>query len=324
VGTLLESGDSVRVLDSLMYGDRSLSWLKRHSALEFVHGDIRDTRLLRDAVRGVDGIVHLAAIVGDPACARNRSVALAVNQQASSDLLSAARAEGVGRFVFASTCSNYGRMADTSTLATEDHELKPVSLYAETKVAVERLLLGLPASDMTATVLRFATLYGMSPRMRFDLTVNEFVREMLVRRRLVVYGEQFWRPYVHVHDAARAVAAAMNASSRVVAGQVFNVGRTDENYRKLDLLSLIRDRVGEADVQMVSRTEDPRDYKVSFERIADRLGYMPSRRVPDGIDEIATAIESGAFENVDDPDYSNMSREPQHFESASRREAGAS
>jgi nucleoside-diphosphate-sugar epimerase len=197
-------------------------------------------------------------------------------------------------------------MADTSILATEDHELRPVSLYAETKVAVEREILALPRGPLAATVLRFATLYGLSPRMRFDLTVNEFVMEMLTRRKLLVYGEQFWRPYVHVRDAARAILAVLRAPRELVAGWVFNVGDSAENYRKLDLVSMIGDRVGEADVQFVPRTEDPRDYRVSFERIASRLGYSISRRVPDGIAEIAAAIESGILGDFADPSYANV------------------
>ena len=160
-------------------------------------GDVRDSATVARAVEHVDAVVHLAAIVGDPACARDPEAARAINEHGSLQLIRSAQTAGVSRFVFASTCSNYGRMNDTSVLATEEHELRPLSLYAETKVAVERELLGHGASTMAGTVLRLATLFGVSPRMRFDLTVNQFVMEMLVHRKLVVYGERFWRPYVH-------------------------------------------------------------------------------------------------------------------------------
>jgi nucleoside-diphosphate-sugar epimerase len=198
-------------------------------------------------------------------------------------------------------------MADTSLLASEEHELRPLSLYAETKVAVERELLQHRVSTMATTVLRFATLFGVAPRMRFDLTVNQFVMEMLVHRRLVVYGERFWRPYVHVRDAASAITTVLNAPVDLVKSQVFNVGHTDENYRKMDLVDMIGRRVPGATVEFVSVADDPRDYKVSFERIRSTLSFTPMRRVSDGIEEVARLIESGVLGSVEDPAFSNVS-----------------
>jgi nucleoside-diphosphate-sugar epimerase len=302
---LLRSGHQVRALDSLMHGGRALLPLAGREGFEFQRGDVRDADALERALVGVDAVVHLAAIVGDPACAKEPELARAVNLDASLALFAAAREAGAQRFAFASTCSNYGRMVDTSVLATEDHELRPVSLYAETKVGVEKTLLSAPG-PISATVLRLSTLYGLSPRMRFDLTVNEFVKELVVHRKLVVFGEQFWRPYVHVRDAARAFQTVLEAPAERVAGQVFNVGDTSENYRKADLLELMARRIPDADVQRVHKTEDPRDYRVSFERIRERLGFRVSRRVPDGIEEIATALETGLVENPADAAYYNV------------------
>jgi nucleoside-diphosphate-sugar epimerase len=303
---LLRSGQRVRAFDSLLHGGRALLGLAGREGFEFQRGDVRDGSALRGALHGVDAVVHLAAIVGDPACAREPELARAVNLTASLDLFAAARSAGVQRFLFASTCSNYGRMVDLSVLATESHELRPVSLYAETKVGVEQTLLAAAAEPTAATVLRLSTLYGLSPRMRFDLTVNEFVKELVVQRKLVVFGEQFWRPYVHVRDAARAFALVLETPAPKVAGQVFNVGDTRENYRKADLLELMSERLPDADVQRVQRSEDPRDYRVSFERIRERLGFAITRRVSDGIAEIATALETGLIEDPADPAYYNV------------------
>jgi nucleoside-diphosphate-sugar epimerase len=308
---LIEAGHSVRVIDDLLHGGRPLLPLLGHPRFEFVRGDIRDDTALATVLQGTNAVIHLAAIVGDPACARSPELARAVNESASVSLLSAAQTAGVERFVFASTCSNYGRMTDTSMLAAEDHELRPVSLYAETKVAFERKLLGQPPGTTTATVLRFATLFGLSPRMRFDLTVNQFVMEALTQRKLEVFGEHFWRPYVHVRDAARAIATVVGAPSDTVAGQVFNVGNTRQNYRKIDLVEIISRHVAGLDVRYVSVADDPRDYKVSFDRIGERLGYETTRSVEDGIQEIARAIESGILGSVDDPTYSNTPAKPQ-------------
>lgn len=294
---LLECGHEVRIVDNLMYGGHGLLPLVGHPRFRFRRTDIRDSRAVASALDGADAIVHLAAIVGDPACARVPDVACAVNYDASGQLLAAAQDAGIQRFVFASTCSNYGRMADPSVFATEADALRPLSLYAETKVAVERLLLQLPL-PMVSTVLRFATLYGVSPRMRFDLTVNQFVRETHQRRKLTVYGEQFWRPYVHVRDAARAIVAVLAAPAGLVAGEVFNVGDTDENYRKLDLIDVIRQEFRDPDVEFVSVIEDPRDYRVSFDHIRTVLNYQTTRKVRDGVAEIAGALDWRTFDSA--------------------------
>ena len=235
-------------------------------------------------------VVHLAAIVGDPACSRDPELARAVNREGTKALLDDAEAAGVERFVLASTCSNYGKMADAEVYATEDWELRPVSLYAETKVDAE---------------LRFATVYGASPRMRFDLTVNEFSRDMLLKGELVVYGEQFWRPYVHVRDAARAVMTVLDSPPDATSGEVFNVGDTAENYRKLDLVELLTERVPEAQVSYVHKDEDPRDYRVSFEKVKEKLGFEVSRTVPDGMDEILALLRSGLLEDPYAAGYRN-------------------
>jgi nucleoside-diphosphate-sugar epimerase len=303
---LLEMGHHVRVLDSLEHGGESLLGVWSHPGFDFVLGDVRHANTVHEAARHMDAVVHLAAIVGDPACARQPRLAREVNLEASLALLMEARRSGVSRFVFASTCSNYGKMADPDGLVDETSELKPVSLYAETKVAVESALLS-PAvqADLCATPLRLATVFGVSPRMRFDLTVNEFTMEMITSRHLVVFGEQFWRPYIHVRDIANAIALVLEAPTDKVGGQVFNVGSTGQNYQKQHLVDLIRPYAPDAVVEYVHKDEDPRDYRVSFAKIRERLGYEVKRTVPDGIAEVAHLIQAGAISNPRDERYHN-------------------
>jgi nucleoside-diphosphate-sugar epimerase len=293
VPLLLSAGHHVRVLDVLLHGGESLLGVGGTPAFEFVRGDVRDGAAVERALEGMDAVVHLAAIVGDPACAREPDLARAVNVDAALALIAAAERARVGRFVFASTCSNYGRMADPRGYVTEDSPVAPVSLYAETKVAIEGALLGRRGGGMLVTALRFATVFGVSPRMRFDLTVNEFTLALIRDRRLVVYGEQFWRPYVHVRDVGRAVAATLGADGRTVAGAVFNVGSTNQNYQKRQLVDLIAPHAPGATVEYVQRLEDPRDYRVSFERIRERLGFEITATVPDGIGEVARLVRAG-------------------------------
>jgi nucleoside-diphosphate-sugar epimerase len=305
VAELLDAGHSVRVLDVLLHGQEEIAKELEASGVEVVRGDVRDPAAREQALSGADAVVHLAAIVGDPACARDPELSHEVNVEGSRAVLEDARRLGVERMVFASTCSNYGRMADPTQPVDETAELRPVSLYAEQKVGIEQALLN-GGGEIQATCLRFATIYGVGRRMRFDLTVNEFTRDLWADRPLEVFGELFWRPYVHVADAARAVALVLASPPEKVAGQVFNAGHSDENYRKLDLVELMVGRLGRGDVSYVPRDEDPRDYKVSFEKIKHELGFEPLRRVPDGIDEIVGALEEERFGDPFDSKYSNI------------------
>jgi nucleoside-diphosphate-sugar epimerase len=309
VDELLQSGHDVRVLDALLHGQEDIAGELESNGVEVVRGDVRDPQAREKALTGADAVVHLAAIVGDPACARDPEVSHEVNVQGSRAIVEDARRLGVERLVFASTCSNYGRMSDPTVPIDESGELAPVSLYAEQKVGIEKALLdgGATGGELSPTCLRFATVYGVGRRMRFDLTVNEFTRDLWSQRPLEVFGELFWRPYVHVRDAARAVGLVLAAPAEQVAGQVFNAGHSDENYRKLDLVEIITGRLGRGEVSYVHRQEDPRDYKVSFEKIKERLGFEPLYRVPDGIDEIVGALEQQRFGDPFDGRYSNIS-----------------
>jgi nucleoside-diphosphate-sugar epimerase len=303
---LLAAGHQVRVLDHLAHGGESLLGVWCHSGFEFIRGDIRNRETVRTAVSGQDAVVHLAAVVGDPACSREPALARAINLDASLALIEESQRAGVERFVFASTCSNYGKMKDADQYVDEESELRPVSLYAETKVAVERALLESGRKDgWCPTPLRFATIYGVSPRMRFDLTVNEFTLEILTRKHLKVFGEQFWRPYIHVRDAARAIELVLASPAARVSGCVFNVGATDQNFQKQQLVELIRPYAPDAVIEYVHKTEDPRDYRVSFAQISNQLGFKTTRNVPQGIAEIAQLVKENVVGNFEDQKYRN-------------------
>jgi nucleoside-diphosphate-sugar epimerase len=307
VDELLNAGRDVRVLDVVLHGQEDIVAGLEARGVEVVRADIRDADARRRAVEGAEAVVHLAAIVGDPACARDPEASHEVNVVASQGLADDVRAAGVDRLVFASTCSNYGRMDDPTVPITEDGVLSPVSLYAEQKVGIEKALLGgLAGGDVGVTCLRFATVYGVAPRMRFDLTVNEFTRDLWADRELEVFGEQFWRPYVHVRDAGRAVRTALMAPREQVAGEVFNAGRSGENYRKLDLVEEIQRRLDRGTVTYVKRDEDPRDYKVSFDKIRAVLGFETEMTVPDGIGEVAAGLDEQKFGDPWDGRWRNI------------------
>jgi nucleoside-diphosphate-sugar epimerase len=306
VQELADAGHEVRVLDSLLHGQEEIAAEQERAGVQVIRGDVRDADARRRALRGANSVVHLAAIVGDPACALDPAVSEEVNVRATEGLVADAVEAGIEQLVFASTCSNYGRMADPTVPITEEGELRPVSLYAEQKVGMEKLILGGATERFKPTCLRFATVYGVGRRMRFDLTVNEFTRELWADRELDVFGEQFWRPYIHVRDAGRAVRTVLEAPAGKVAGQVFNAGRSGENYRKLDIVQEIGRQIDRGRVSYVRRDEDPRDYKVSFDKIRSQLGFETLMTVPDGIGEIIAALDAGAFGDPFDPRYKNI------------------
>jgi nucleoside-diphosphate-sugar epimerase len=311
IGSLLAeelrgAGREVRVLDSLLHGQEDIAAEQEQRGIEVIRADIRDGDARRRALDGAEAVVHLAAIVGDPACALDPAVSDDVNVKATESLVADAAEAGVQRLVFASTCSNYGRMADPTKAITEEGELAPVSLYAEQKVGMEKLILGGGAGSVKPTCLRFATVYGVGRRMRFDLTVNEFTRELWADRELEVFGEQFWRPYIHVRDAGRAVRTVLEAPEEKVDGRVFNAGRSGENYRKLDLVEEIKKQTPRGKVSYVHRNEDPRDYKVSFDKIKAELGFETLMTVPDGIGEILAALDAEAFGDPFAARYKNV------------------
>jgi nucleoside-diphosphate-sugar epimerase len=307
VALLLRQGYRVRVIDRLTYGGEALLPFLSSPQLELRTFDLKEKQAVEEALHGVAGVVHLAAIVGDPACARQPQLARETNKDAAEQLCELAIKSGVRRFVFASTCSNYGKMSDPNGYVDENSDLNPVSLYAELKVGFEKFLMNRRSASFTPVCLRFATAYGLSGRMRFDLTVNEFTRELALGRKLEIFGEKFWRPYCHVADLARACHAALDADENQVSGRAFNVGDTAENYQKQMLAEEISKQIDGAEklVSYVHKAEDPRDYRVNFSRIQTELGFTLTRRVPDGIAEIIDALKSGIIREPDHPRYQN-------------------
>lgn len=307
---LLQKQYQVTVVDKLFYGGEPIVELLNDPSFGFYHADVRDIEQMEKIFSSgqFDAVLHLAAIVGDPACAKQPELARSINLDGSIQLYELAEKYKVKRFVFSSTCSNYGKMKDPTVFITEESELAPVSLYAETKVAFEKYLLSREHNNSCKPVcLRFSTVYGLSPRPRFDLTVNEFTKELALGRELVVFGEQFWRPYCHVVDLARAVILCVESDEEKIAFEVYNVGDTSENYTKKMIIEEIEKQIEPCMVKYVQKNEDPRDYRVNFDKIHNRLGFTITSKVPQGIAQTLKALNDGFFVNPDDPKYKNVS-----------------
>jgi nucleoside-diphosphate-sugar epimerase len=307
---LISCGHEVVAVDNLRFGGESLLPIWGHPLFSFHRFDLASDPgeippLLSGA--GFDAIVHLAAIVGDPACKAEPGVAEAVNHAATCNLAKVASENGVPRFVFSSTCSNYGCSGHPDELLDESAELRPQSHYADLKVRAEQFLLnGCNWKDGTApTVLRFATAHGVSPRMRLDLTVNEFAATLASGKVLDVYNPQAWRPYCHVQDICRALLLVLEAPADLVAFATFNVGDTSENYRKKMIVDAAKRLWPRADIRFRSGPDDPRDYRVDFSKIATTLGFRAVHKVSDTIAHISQMVSMGLLPNPSDGRFRN-------------------
>jgi nucleoside-diphosphate-sugar epimerase len=268
-----------------------------------VHGDLRDIEAVVGACAGADSVVHLGALVGDPACALDEATTLAINRDATVTTARVSRALGVRRFIFASTCSVYGASDD---LLTEESTIAPISVYARSKAESEAALLPMSGADFHTTVLRFGTLFGQSHRDRFDLVVNLLAARAVTDGEISINGGGQWRPFVHVADCADAVVTCLSASESVVSGRIFNVGGDALNCRLLDVGELIRDMVPGVRVVLGDSATAEANYRVSFERIAAELGFRPRRTLADGIREIQDAVLAGVVTDYTDAQYSNV------------------
>ena len=301
VRILLTRGYRVRVLDKLIYQQGSALYdLFEMPRFSFVKGDFCDAQIAIASLDGITDIVLLAALVGDPICRQNPELARRINQQGVIDFIDQVVAHHrINKFVFTSTCSNYG-LRTNDDYATEKDALNPQSLYAETKVFVERYVLdNLDSNVFCATILRLATAYGMSSRMRFDLTISEFTKDVAMGKKLVVFDENTWRPYCHVADISNAILKVIESPRAKVHGEVFNVGSNHENYTKKMIVDLILSLVPSGQSQYTQGGSDPRDYRVSFSKITSVLGFKNAHSVAGYIPRLVKAIDSGLFCDVE-------------------------
>lgn len=292
---LLRYGMMVRNLDAFVYPTQgSVSGLLLEPGYELLVGDFGDGETLDSALEGVTDVVILGGLVGDPITKSCPELAHRINTEAVQRLLAELAKRDLNKVIFVSTCSNYGLMED-GKLATEDSELRPLSLYAEAKVAAERAFFAQPDWKGCPTVLRFATAFGAAPRTRFDLTVNEFTRELFVDNELVVFDADTWRPYCHVRDFARLIHMVLAADPKRVRGAIFNAGGDINNHTKQSIVNIITARLPDRRVAYREVGSDPRNYRVDFSRVRTVLGFEPEWSVEAGVDELIAQLEAGFF-----------------------------
>lgn len=301
VGTVITShflklGYKVKALDNFVYKNQeSIQAYLGDENYEFIAGDLGDENSLKNASKGIDNVVILAGLVGDPITKKYPDESYKINEVGVQTCIDFFDNENIKKMILISTCSNYGLIIENE-LADENFELNPLSLYAKAKVAAELHLMSKKGNvGYTGTVLRFATAFGLSPRMRFDLSVSEFVRDLYFGEELLVFDEHTWRPYCHVRDFARLIEKVINADNEKVNFEVFNAGGEVNNFTKKMIVDTIKEYLPEAKIKYGENGSDPRNYKVSFKKAKEILGFEPKFTVKDGIEELIKAFELGVY-----------------------------
>ena len=300
---LLRLNLHVLVIDTMHFGKEPLSRVADHPNLTLIKEDFRNIEALTRAMSGVGSVIHLAGLVGDPACAVDPALTVDINVTATKLVGEIAKARGVRRFIFASSCSVYGA---SDEIVDELARLNPQSLYARSKVAAEAVLGGLNSDDFAVTCLRFSTIYGISGRTRFDLVVNLLCARAVRDGIITVFGPDQWRPFVHVDDVATSILMTLQAPIDFVAGEVFNVGSDALNYTLGDVAELIRYQVPEARIVSDPSCSDRRNYRVSFEKIRARLNFEPMWTLDRGIAQVLALVRSNEVGDYALPTYSNV------------------
>jgi nucleoside-diphosphate-sugar epimerase len=303
VRMLLERGYRVRVLENFLYGNAGLRGIRSHPKLEIQYGDICNIRDMMRAAGGARAIIALAALVGDGACEIDREETTSINIESTKILCHVVRHHpDLGRVVFASSCSVYG--ATEGLTLNEGSRLNPVSFYARSRIVSEGILRR-ELDGRSIVTLRLGTVFGASPRPRFDLMINTMTCRAVTTGLISVTGADAWRPHVHVRDVAEAFLIAGESSSDLVSGEIFNVGANDNNYTIGATAELVAARIPGTRVENGGRVDDLRSYRVSFDKIRHVLGFVPSHTIDSGIDEVKALLEKGRLDWTDIR-YSNL------------------
>ena len=289
--SLVQAGYQVTVLDNLIYNQKKLKISNKN--FKFILGDLRNKKIINNLVKNNDIIILLAGLVGDPITKKYPLVSSKINNVGIKNIIKVVKKNKIENFIFVSTCSNYG-IVKNNILAKEDHNLYPLSRYAKDKVKVENFIKkNIFTSKTTTTILRFATAFGLAPRMRFDLTVNEFTKILHEKKNLEIYDTETWRPYCHVKDFSRVIIKVLQSSSEKVGNQIFNCGGVKNNFNKYNIVNKIKKYFPGSKITFLKgQTKDMRSYLVNFSKIKKILNFTPKYSLDYGIKEIIKFLKS--------------------------------
>jgi nucleoside-diphosphate-sugar epimerase len=295
---LLKCGYKVIVLDNFVYGNQfaTLPFFNDENYTLF-NGDFTNYTDLELAAENATDVVILGGLVGDPITKSFPLESENINDIGMKKCIDFFDNKSLDKLIFVSTCSNYGIIGD-GEVADENFELKPQSLYANAKVDAEKHLINKKGiANYTAVILRFATAFGLSPRMRFDLSISEFTRELFFDRELLVFDEHTWRPYCHVKDFSLLIEIVINSNKDKVNFEIFNAGGDVNNYTKKMILDVIAKEIPTLKIKYDNKGSDPRNYRVSFSKVKNVLNFEPKYTVVDGVKELINAFKIGLFDD---------------------------
>jgi len=294
--SLIDKNYNVSSYDNLTYEDQSFSFDKN---LISINEDILNTKKLLSSLDSVDAAIILAGLVGDPITKKYPDYSIKVNEIGIKSIIDACITKKINRLIFVSTCSNYG-LIPSDVKANEEYILNPISLYAKSKIKIENYIMSLKNKKLitSPTILRFATAFGYSPRMRFDLTVNQFVKEMWENKEITVYDKETWRPYCHVKDFARLMIKILKAPKEIVDFEIFNAGGDENNYTKEMIAESIKNILSTGKINYLKNDVDPRNYRVNFDKLKKIINFTPKYSIEYGIEEVLSKIKQNKFSNI--------------------------
>ncbi len=289
----------VNSIDNVIY-KQSLKIDKSNKNFKFIKYDFANKKIFNFLDKlDHENLIVLGSIVGDPITKKYPDITKKINLEATERLLKYALKKGFRKIIFVSTCSNYG-IFDKNSLAKENSRLNPKSLYAKTKVKIEKKLLKIvKKGNSEITILRFATAFGLSDRMRFDLTINQFVREIYLNKKIEVYDPYTWRPYCHVKDFANIIFQIVSKENvKRSRCEIFNAGSSKNNFNKMMLINKIKKYIKNFKIVLQNDSADQRDYKVNFSKIKKIYGFKKITSIDEGIKEILKELKKGKFKKL--------------------------
>ena len=291
----------VTCLDNFIFNNEyAVDSFKNFKNYNLVKGDLRNKKICEKLIQNHDVIIILGGLVGDPITKKYPTESKIINLDGIKELIFLCEKKNNGKLIFVSTCSNYG-LSETKDLLDENSALKPLSLYAKQKVEIENYILNLKSKiRISPTILRFSTAFGLSPRMRFDLTINQFTKSIYQKESLLVFDAETWRPYCHVNDFALALEKVIESDKKLTDFEIFNVGGEKNNYTKKQITELILKQLPQSNkVSFTNKKFDPRNYRVNFSKIENKLNFKIKFGVEEGIEEMIKFFEKNKIKMKD-------------------------
>jgi nucleoside-diphosphate-sugar epimerase len=300
---LLQQGWHVRLMDVFLYGRDAIEPWLAHPNIDIIEADFRQIDSLVKAMQGVSQVIHLGGIVGDPACRVDEELTIDVNLAATRAIAEVAKSSAARKLIFASSCSVYGA---SGHLIDENSDLNPVSLYAKTKIASEKILLSMQDPNFNPIILRLSTVYGISGRTRFDLVVNLLSAKAMIDRVITVVNGDQWRPFIHVDDVARAIMAFIDKNNLENTSPIFNVGGDAGNYTIRQVGEVVKRVVPRAELVSFENDEDRRNYRATFQKIRETLGFEPRWTIEEGVRQVVQVISGLNIRDYSESRFSNV------------------